>query len=370
MKSVIFKTSDAAARQGGAMEFRDHFKNGANSKSHTSRGNFIKSTCLSLLATGIIILSACSSSSPEKDGIKAAKQICDCRDDMTEIVIKATESYIKNFNFNTRIEAREKLNEMQQKVEADYRECINNANAYRDELKSKYITNQENVGKFDYAYNAHVDAFVPKPPPSRYEGVDFQSQIETMIKSIIPPKPDLEKLKKDLIGREFKANIPNNEKPYYLYNWTWKVKSLDELKEVEILDITGNDNQFDMNLRMKGQVNQFDITITYALQGDDWRLLTSNSKLTLNRTGKYDGFIEIKKEKVYDGDLINFINHSDVELVVVGVIEQRSGSRDFSVKVPAKSTQSIGYWDHYPSLSFKKASVQDYKIHFIERSGI
>jgi len=30
----------AVANQGGAMEFRDHFKNGANLKSQTSKGNF------------------------------------------------------------------------------------------------------------------------------------------------------------------------------------------------------------------------------------------------------------------------------------------------------------------------------------------
>ena len=39
MKRVVFKIGDAAANQSAAMDAGDHFKNGADSKSHTSRGN-------------------------------------------------------------------------------------------------------------------------------------------------------------------------------------------------------------------------------------------------------------------------------------------------------------------------------------------
>ena len=44
MKNVIFKTGNAAADHSGAMESRDHSKNGASLKSHTSRVNFQKNT--------------------------------------------------------------------------------------------------------------------------------------------------------------------------------------------------------------------------------------------------------------------------------------------------------------------------------------
>jgi hypothetical protein len=39
MRNVILKTEEAVANVSRAMEFRNHFKNGANSKSHTSREN-------------------------------------------------------------------------------------------------------------------------------------------------------------------------------------------------------------------------------------------------------------------------------------------------------------------------------------------
>jgi len=39
MKRVVFKTNEAVAYQGEAMDAGDHFKNGASSKSQMSRGN-------------------------------------------------------------------------------------------------------------------------------------------------------------------------------------------------------------------------------------------------------------------------------------------------------------------------------------------
>ena len=39
MENVVFNTNEAVAKNSEAMEFRDHFKNEAKLKSHTSREN-------------------------------------------------------------------------------------------------------------------------------------------------------------------------------------------------------------------------------------------------------------------------------------------------------------------------------------------
>ena len=48
------------------MEARDHFKNGARLKSHTSRGNFLRMVCFALLA-GVFILSGCKKDDGDED---------------------------------------------------------------------------------------------------------------------------------------------------------------------------------------------------------------------------------------------------------------------------------------------------------------
>jgi len=54
MKRVVIKTSEAVAYQGEAMECGDHFKNGASSKSHTSRGNFFNTIFFALLVASVV----------------------------------------------------------------------------------------------------------------------------------------------------------------------------------------------------------------------------------------------------------------------------------------------------------------------------
>ena len=140
----------------------------------TKKLNFI----ITILVTGTLVFSFCSSSSPESDGIKAAKKFCDCIDEGNANTIKAYESYIKNFNsfsFKTRIEAREKLNEFLQKAQEETNRCQENAYAYRNELESKYITNEENKNKFWFAFDAHGNAFRPKEQFSKYAGTDINS---------------------------------------------------------------------------------------------------------------------------------------------------------------------------------------------------
>jgi hypothetical protein len=215
--------------------------------------------------TTCVILSACSSSSPEKDGIKAAQKFCDCRDDMYESGIKTAELYIKNFNsysFKTRSDAREKLNEIGKKIQEDFQNCHENATAYREEQRNKYVTNQENIEKFNYAFDAHGNNYVSKSQSS--DGIDYQSTIDNLIKSIIPPKPeiDLERLKKDLLGRGiykkgFYHDRPTNDNiPLYVI-WGGYGITTDHLKEVKILNVIDKGDEYVLNvyLRLQGDIH-------------------------------------------------------------------------------------------------------------------
>jgi len=56
MEKIVFKTSEAAANHGGAMEPETISKNGASLKSHTSRGNFK----YVMLAALLLVFSSCS----------------------------------------------------------------------------------------------------------------------------------------------------------------------------------------------------------------------------------------------------------------------------------------------------------------------
>ena len=66
---------NAVARQGGAMEAGDHFKNGASSKSHTSRKKFLNYFAVILLAAPVLF-AACDEKNIDtpKDGVDAPSE--------------------------------------------------------------------------------------------------------------------------------------------------------------------------------------------------------------------------------------------------------------------------------------------------------
>jgi len=140
------------------MDARDHFKNAARTKGLMGRRNFLRKSYFALLAACAIILLACSSSSPEKDGIKAAKARCDCN--------KAAEK--ENEKLRARGVPQLKpppsdfvgqwtwtLSEEYQKVANETEECLRKSSDYREKLIDKYRTNKENAEKFYFAENSY-----------------------------------------------------------------------------------------------------------------------------------------------------------------------------------------------------------------------
>ena len=344
---------------------------GRSSKSHKSRRNW-KLLTLFILLTSSFVFSSCSSSSPESDGVKAAKKFCDCINDYHGNTKKAYESYIKQFksySFKTRSEAREKLQESLQKVQEDAERCQENAYTYREELRNKYITNKENADKFQYAFDAHGNAF----SPNYFDNSENLNNIEGLILAIIPPKPDLARIKNDFIGNEIRASYHSYGRNRWgnaenTYSWAFKANSLDELKDLEILNVTDNGDIYDVHLRLKGEANQFDMNVTYVLY-DDWTI--KERKMNILPTGKYDKCIEIQKNAQWGAFGIKFINLCDVDLVVVG---SSGGGEFFSIKVAANSTQGYGSWEQtgsvYTTVRFNLWTIQDYSILYIERTGL
>ena len=315
-----------------------------------------------LVLTLIASLTLSSCSSPESDGRKSARRLADCVNQYAAKLKKDYESYIKDFDsysFETRIDARKKLVEIIIKADLELAECEQKTKDYQNKLKSKYLTNREKVEKFNYAYAAHCKARIDATKIE--ENLDFyKQQAIALIQTIIPPIPDSEKLKKDLIGRRIKE--PEDG---YFPHWDWEIKFSNEMKEVEILNVSYNDGDdnclFDLRLRLQGEHNEYDanVNITYVLREyDDWRIdfLESKSR-DIIRTGKYDNCISAQRQ----WSVVNFTNRCDVSLIVGGVaLDERTNEwKKFGIVVEAERKASYGGVFSVP--------VKDYEIHFIER---
>jgi exonuclease VII small subunit len=345
----------------------------------------IKKKSIVVIGMICIILSACSS--PEKDGIKAAKRMYQCGTDYTQKRIaivgeqnKAYELYIRNFNsysFETRVDAREKLNEYLEKsrqsferLEENYRECQRKASEFRSKLREKYSTNQERLNKFYFAYNNYQPTRRDAPQEVH---VDYSSRIRDLIITIIPPKPCVVRMKNDLIGRV----IANQTTGYA--NWTITHDDLNALEAINMSD-NGKEILFDAQFRLQ-RINQWDasINVRYVLSDheDWWSLLNFSSQMNIVRTNNYDNCI--KTQMISPRTLgiphrhVEFTNSCDVGLIVFGEFTRsspsigRSLSRDFNIQVPANGKTLL---DHQAINSNQILFVSSFTIHFVERAGL
>jgi hypothetical protein len=236
------------------------------------------------MAIGVVFSACSSSSSPEADGIKAAQMRYKYENDYIQkhnAIIKeqnkAVELYIKNFNFKTRSEARVKLNDLQKKSEEPLNKLNEEASEwnkkvtdYYQELRSKYVTNQENAEKFQYAF----DKYEPKERVTKEQGDYNNSQKAwSMVFAIIPPNPDVERMKNDLVGKTFQELIQRSGygMGYQTYNHT--INSVSDIKGFEIENANVSGTHYTIHVRLRfHDVYQGNVILTYVLnqQDDDW----------------------------------------------------------------------------------------------------
>lgn len=317
---------------------------------------------LNLFFSGVIfciVLASCSS--PESDGKKVAEKFCDCEKEYTENLNEETHDFINNFDsygFTTRVDARKKLEEFLGKANSEYESCTEKVQQQYSKLQGKYVGNFEKMAKFEYAFTAkrvfdeqQMKLTIPN-----------QMEINNLILKIIPPKPDIEKIKQSLIGRKI-TEQPNG---YHRPGWYWEIKE-GEIKELQIITESkqGNDYLFEirMILQAEGSAHEAFVNLTYVLgQNDDWTINFLESKqINIVKTGQYNNCITIQR-KGWSGEYeLEFTNHCDVALVVGGVILSEFGGEwtKFSTIVDASGTGSVG--------GLFSVSVRDYRIHFIER---
>jgi len=195
MNKEIFSSNKAIANNSGAMEIETIQKNGASSKSRTSREIF-SSIGIFISILLCVLFTACSS--PESDGIKVAKRYSGClktrikvATEKMEVQLKEYSNIAENFdsyNFQTSNEVRAELQKhyvpshwYEAGENEQDNECSQKANEYEHKISEKYKTNEEKYRAFRYAREnydkgKHLDKELEKIRELQSE-INSQSQI-------------------------------------------------------------------------------------------------------------------------------------------------------------------------------------------------
>ena len=299
-----------------------------------------------------VIFAACSS--PENDGIDAANRFKACDDDYMESLTKAFAKFVKNFDdydFTTRVEARQKIESIIDKETERYNKEIKNAEKLYFDLKKKYMKDREKSISFEYAYQQQMTIVKQET----LHGLPSQEIINEKILTIIPPKPEAEKIQADLIGRRF-ADKPDG----YFSNKYFMIKE-GEVENLEIHSAGDEKGRYKINAIVTlrehtgGVALLVDFDILYMLgTADDWTIdgISANSiNIIKENTELFRPYIKI--EPTWLGSSMNFVNYSDALLLIAGIIYNQGSWHKFSIEVAGNDRYNL--------------YGKDCEIHFIER---
>jgi Skp family chaperone for outer membrane proteins len=369
----------AVTNHGGTMEADTILKTRASLKSHKSRSNFL----FTIIAIIVFSIIACS---PESNGKKVAKEvaekICECEREYEKAYqkfIEKEQSELEKWNFQTRAEVSEKNREIQRKLDAlrnQQDKCSQKSEEIYRKAREKYATNQQKKSEFEYAYSAAFGNYYRSCRVVTHSDNSLWQPLNNIRLSIIPPKPDVDRLKNDLIGR-----LIDNQTTGYP---NWKINSLDELKDLELLNTTdktiknGYEYMFDAHQILQGVANQWDanIKVKYVLLNNEdwWKLDTYNGQMNIVRTGKFDNCLRARKTaKTGYKDILELTNNCDVIIVVAGETQRMRGIgqtsdspwQKFQISVSPNSKRE---YDVDPNSWL--GGLYDYVIQFIEQGGL
>ena len=298
-----------------------------------------------------IVFSACSGN-PEVEGKKAAEKFLECDNDYMKSLEKINDNFVGSFDsysYKTRIEAREKLKEKQRTANDNCNNCKEEAERYLAKSREKYLTNKDHSSKFEDAYNVVKKQNQPVIQTSN-------NVTEIKILSIIPPKPDEDKIKRDLVGRI----ITKNRDGYYVNERKYEIKSLEQILDIDILSIEdkGDYYIFKVYIELTSHVSNYEaeLTINYHLRNyDDWTIEHIQVKrLETKKTDKYNDCITSSLKNGY----LYLTNHCDVSILVEGIMLNRNGEW-----VPFEKLVNGNNSDVYTGFH----SISDYKIQKHER---
>ncbi len=201
---------------------------------------------------------------PVKDGKRLAKNYCNCSDELNKSRVASMNSYYDQFDqnkFKTRAEARSPLATIMQETQTKYETCLQTANIKFNERLADYQSKGgKNLYTFQQTYGT-ITSVCNNPASS--EVIAVRSKIDEKIRTIMDPEPDMEKIKRDLIGQPIVG---------------WKFQYLNEFRTAQILNTSRANDRIDYQVKMTIAGNtatdehDCELMVTYV-QGDyGWTL--------------------------------------------------------------------------------------------------
>lgn len=293
---------------------------------------------LIVLFSYMALLLSCSS--PEKDGAAYGAKINKCNESHLKALQQLDADFGKNAFYNSRKEAKtsyysakEKINTAYEFEEDEiYKAAALTINAYND-YKSRSLCEKTFIATVDDHLKNSVrqEAVKAELPPT----------VLACIRSIIPPKPDINQIQKDLCGHSLSEGVDNG---YYPSTWQWIISEgeISDFVIDKVLSDTPKEYLIITKMRLTSEVGKaFDATvkIRYILpDDDDWSIdFIQSQGMYIVKTLMYNDCVKLEK-----GDYWYYlVNQCDIALEIGGKELQYHGWEKYVHVVPAHSNHCM-----------------------------
>lgn len=311
----------------------------------------------SILLVLITLVLSCNlfNQSPSSEGIEVAELYNNSLETFSSSQSEVLNQFAVEFmdyNFTTRIEARKVAKEKLRPTIDKFNSDIAKADLAFQKAQKKYIEDYEERLEFQNAFKQNLVSF---DADEVIENASKNQNLDRLIKSIIPPRPDVSKLCKDLIGRKMKE--PSDG--YRRGNLVWTIAE-GEIKDIKILEINEESSTLVYNceivLQADGGSLRVKCRVRYILEDyDDWTIQTLyTDSFEIVKTGMYDSCVEVSLRHGF-GDTLKLVNNCDVALAVgLAYYDGATWKKIEFILNPVDQT------------TWRVLTINDFKVHYIE----
>lgn len=318
----------------------------------------IKEIIKKLLVVALCPMLILSCTSPENDGAAMGVRVNECNKEYLEVLQKLDANFGKTISYNSRKAAKSAYFAAKTEANTNYRIALDEIYQTASDKKKSY-GNHKSQSEFNAAFVHAIDSDLSNSVHSATADTKLPPTVLAYIKSIIPPKPSINQIQRDLIGHSLSEGVDNG---YYPSNWRWVIaeKEISDFHIINTLSETQTEYLFIAKMRLTSEVGKaFDATvkIRYILpDDDDWTIdFIQSQGLYIIKTGYYGDCI---KSHVYFGAFswsFCLENNCERALEVGGKVLENGTWKKFSVVVGSHDTSSVGW------------VVEDGYIDYVER---
>lgn len=297
-----------------------------------------KTVIILFIALCSMLIPSCAS--PEKDGAALGLKINECNRQYLNTLQQLDINFGKNDSYNSRKSIKAAYFTAKSNANSNYRIALDEIYKVAADKKNSY-GDYKSQSEFSRAYANAIDSDLQNSVQLANANTQLPSTVLAYMKSIIPTKPDISQIQKDLIGHSLSEGVENG---YYSSSWRWLIEN-NEISEFHIdKTLTDNANEYMIIAKMRltsdvGKAFNATVKIRYILpDDDDWIIdFTQSQGMYIVKTHLYDDCVTVEK----DGWWYYLRNQCDVALEVGGKELEYNGWKKYCHVISAHNSYCI-----------------------------